>query len=502
MSQRQQPQLGSFTLFSSILKNQHEVSELRRHVSTFDSAGGDEGKRWLSPVEKGKSLVLFNSLLPEASSFASLRQLQAAVLNANGLPLCIKPSEFVQRNCLVDFGHISIPSSTPVCPKEKDVKSRFLNQTLEIGVHSLSGYSFSSEFSNVYKGRLIIANSYSTFITIAKRALFAADTTLEEHIAEKFAVYIGRISTWMDEVANTSCEELLTSRMPNLDVSIMEKPPFTTVKVFIGKSENGSLCFWIRVCPILESLAIDEIPLVGDRNLEASALKGSRMCYCRRFILAIPLVDELDVEGFADPTSGISVAPPPPPKTHSTSEVSILLMCKQNVDLTFRMVNLDIYDEHDDESVHDSSPYLSENAAVVVGGGGGDGGADTDADADDDNSFGVIDSGGRRGGGGSAKNTPTHAATPRSRTTKTIDPSPCAELMGWGQDACCSLGLGIENKIHEPRLLPVPTSLALERVRMISCSPRHTLLLTLMGNIYCCGENTEGALGLGDIRSR
>lgn len=44
--------------------------------------------------------------------------------------------------------------------------------------------------------------------------------------------------------------------------------------------------------------------------------------------------------------------------------------------------------------------------------------------------------------------------------------------------------------------------MALERVRTIACSPRHTLILSYIGNIYACGENSEGALGLGDTASR
>ena len=45
-------------------------------------------------------------------------------------------------------------------------------------------------------------------------------------------------------------------------------------------------------------------------------------------------------------------------------------------------------------------------------------------------------------------------------------------------------------------------TLALERVKTIACSVRHTLVLSCLGNVYVCGENSEGALGLGDMHSR
>ena len=47
-----------------------------------------------------------------------------------------------------------------------------------------------------------------------------------------------------------------------------------------------------------------------------------------------------------------------------------------------------------------------------------------------------------------------------------------------------------------------PLSLCLEIVKMVACSARHTLVLTTLGLVYSCGENTEGALGSGDVISR
>jgi alpha-tubulin suppressor-like RCC1 family protein len=47
-----------------------------------------------------------------------------------------------------------------------------------------------------------------------------------------------------------------------------------------------------------------------------------------------------------------------------------------------------------------------------------------------------------------------------------------------------------------------PLSLCLEIVKMVACSARHTLVLTSLGLVYSCGDNTEGALGSGDVNSR
>ena len=40
------------------------------------------------------------------------------------------------------------------------------------------------------------------------------------------------------------------------------------------------------------------------------------------------------------------------------------------------------------------------------------------------------------------------------------------------------------------------------RIRMIACSAVHTLAVSLAGDVFAFGQNTEGALGVGDIRSR
>jgi hypothetical protein len=80
----------------------------------------------------------------------------------------------------------------------------------------------------------------------------------------------------------------------------------------------------------------------------------------------------------------------------------------------------------------------------------------------------------------------------------------CSELMTWGLDSCSSMGVfgNQEEAIYEPRLLALDRIISLERVAIIACSTRHTILLTQYGTIFSCGENTEGALGVGDFISR
>lgn len=71
----------------------------------------------------------------------------------------------------------------------------------------------------------------------------------------------------------------------------------------------------------------------------------------------------------------------------------------------------------------------------------------------------------------------------------------------WGQNNFLAIGTK-EHTIADPWPIARPLSLCLEIVKMVACSARHTLVLTSLGLVYSCGDNTEGALGSGDVNSR
>jgi alpha-tubulin suppressor-like RCC1 family protein len=71
----------------------------------------------------------------------------------------------------------------------------------------------------------------------------------------------------------------------------------------------------------------------------------------------------------------------------------------------------------------------------------------------------------------------------------------------WGQNSFFATGTRAPS-VGNPWPVARPLSLCMETVRMVACSARHTLLLTTLGLVYACGDNTEGALGSGDTDSR
>eukprot|EP00903_Cladosiphon_okamuranus_P005884 g5820.t1 len=72
------------------------------------------------------------------------------------------------------------------------------------------------------------------------------------------------------------------------------------------------------------------------------------------------------------------------------------------------------------------------------------------------------------------------------------------EAFAWGDNTGGCLGLPLDNSAG---LLPRPVEpnglLPGERVVAVSCSERHSVLVTGMGSVYSAGDGTDGALGLG-----
>lgn len=240
--------------------------------------------------------------------------------------------------------------------------------------------------------------------------------------------------------------------------------------------------------------------------MERSAESALHFVYYRRFPVSQKICSDffqendslLSKRGNAAATS----IPPPPPPPPSVDDYSISLTCRQNpMDSESARGTLDDYNQEDEEE------------AGVASGSYGD---------DDIRSTGTPHT--QQTGHNSALSAYSAASSTACFVLKA--PSQCAELLGWGQNVFSSLGIDDDapsrgarddgaaaeaalntdssqnGQFYHPRPIPIPASLAMERIKMIACSPRHTLFLTVLGNIYCCGENSEGALGLGDLKSR
>ncbi len=71
------------------------------------------------------------------------------------------------------------------------------------------------------------------------------------------------------------------------------------------------------------------------------------------------------------------------------------------------------------------------------------------------------------------------------------------KLYAWGSNQYGQLGLGNNNDQNQntPQLVQLPIN---EQVTQIATGECHTLVLTSLGNLYVCGYNSDGQLGLGN----
>lgn len=94
----------------------------------------------------------------------------------------------------------------------------------------------------------------------------------------------------------------------------------------------------------------------------------------------------------------------------------------------------------------------------------------------------------------------TSSATTASKTVHAIDVN--GRVFAWGQNGLGQLGIGNSTAtIAKPTLIAgnsgFITADPLNKVRQISGSGYHTLLVDNLGNVYTCGDNSYGQLGIG-----
>ena len=371
----------------------------------------------------------------------------------------------IKRKCLTEV-KVNYPSSTIPCPKLSQVKKLISSQQLLLGIFSLDGYNFSEEFANVYKGESTENTIYKDLITICKRAIMAQENIdIEDEILTSYAEYILTIAAWELSIGLSVCTDSIKASIPNVNIIAGQKTNISIVSsVYIGMAKNNTLYFWVRTTP--EFVFEEKNKSVGFRakkvNVETACqrvIATGKFCYYRRFDLNVEAVSITQ----AYDTSIIRQrddVPAPPPKPPSLKDIAVYL--------NFSQLKLAEQTSNDTEFILDEDVGVERH---------------------------IYESDSER----------TEERSKRSRSTikdrEVADVTCCAELIGWGQNDSFSLGMPTDT-VYEPTPVLFPPLLAMEKINMIACSPRHTLILSSFGNIYSCGENSEGALGLGDTISR
>ena len=450
-----------------------------------------------------------------SDKIVNLAQLQIAVLATRQVSVTAKVGRRIPKRVMLPFKHPmqAFPASVPLCPDIQALEDAFGGSSLHIDVHSIAGFNFTSEFESVYKAKTNATTSYQDFISTCHRGLLVFDPSIDPELAQQYCVYMGRMAFWERSVSVLACAEALKTTAPDLKAEVMDKEPHPSLKILIGRDRvDQSLCFWVRICPRLKPTAIKSMTPEA-KKAEMAAHIALHFCYYRKFTLSKARLDEFErnQKGYFDwkartsnAKGSLSSAPPPPPRPPLNDSWYVYLICRQNVpvaDPNAPTADTELYDELDVEDQDATADYAM-NAQ------GGARGGDSIATG-----AGFTGVSGFTGFTGFTRND-----GPIGPPLTKVDPSPCSELVGWGYNADYSLGLGKQvsldseyrgvgartesDDIHRPRPVSLPSSLTLERIATIACSPRHTLVLSCMGNIYVCGENSEGALGLGNLSSK
>jgi hypothetical protein len=256
--------------------------------------------------------------------------------------------------------------------------------------------------------------------------------------------------------------------------------------------------------------------------------KHTCFCYYHRYQLTIQNCEELDIAGYADsstgehslnetekvkPTAGII---PPPPKKLNQSDLQIHLLLRnseKSATMTEEEFDISVDMNNDNENSHELNEILLEN---------------------EENTFFASDQvyTPRNSAPMMSSTIGPQVTPPRNFTgssistvTSVCNPTPFADLIGWGRNTAFlfdpsqdklrnTSSSSIPNSdqpsdeseteyiSYHPMKIPIPPSINLERISMIACSHRHMIVLTHNGSLYSCGDNTEGALGLGDTFTR
>lgn len=420
---------------------------------------------------------------------------------------------------IIQFKSIFYPKQVKQCPFIDEIKKMLSEESLIITLHSYNGYSFSAEYIHVYKGKFTKETAYDDLLVILKRGLRAVNPTLSDSNCNHYAEFIIRMASWESIISYSVYENTIKELFPHWKEYPLEIKPLVTTKtnfhyieLYIGYNSNDEFSCTIRLRDRLEISVVDvstkEKNIINNMNNNNNSssnntntttnnLNATAVCdllYYREFILNEQTLESFDVSKFVNTNNTSKIGnnknisnhnlvppPPPPPKRNSENKNDI------RVYVMFTYTHSALLDEHE---LLNNSTILDGNESIAAS---------------------TIDSS-------------TIESIPKKVTTtlvaeNTNDISFCSELVGWGYNVSNSLGLGTlsnvsrdkkketiireeEDVVYGVRSIPLDRIIALERVKMIACSNTHTMLLTYMGSLYGCGNNTEGALGTGDLISR
>jgi alpha-tubulin suppressor-like RCC1 family protein len=401
----------------------------------------------------------------------------------------------------------SIVAITSV-PTVDRIKQLLSDERLILSVYSSDGYNFSSEFVLIYRGNFTTKRAYENSLAVLQKAIKANDVTLSEEQCLSSAVYILDRLNWVLFGKLPFLSELLRFQFPAIEgLTIQKNIQVSHVQIYLHQSSDSSdsLSFSLR----LE----DDIVFTDKKNKKPEADNIMKTISYHSFSLSENSRREFyekeekttrgnnsknkknggkaggeeQKKGFLIDLLSESLISSPTSRVYLTSYRLLTATAKQPT-VVLRDEEKEVEKEGEKEEKNQRERNRLDLDLLSL-----------------------------------------------RPTLPSCDASFCSEMIVWGLDSFFSMGLGIgigsagrklsehnnnnnnnnndennnndnlvpvQEEVYEPRPLPLTRNLIMERVKLVACSSRHSLLLTHFGSVYSCGDNSEGALGLGDVIPR
>ena len=438
---------------------------------------------WFTPADRAARIISFDEIGSSKSDISTLVEVCQFIRKSRA-----------DKRLIVQLPRA--PSASLSCPSLEEVYLAILKENTMFTVHSLDGYNFSAEYAHIYRLRSEKSFYPLDVVSVCQRAILSHDPFLKH--AKKCSEFIVKIAYWEAIKLEATADSSFAAIFPIVK-AVSTKDRFYGARIYIGHSSmDHALCCFIRMNCGIKSVS-DNVDIIVEREQETATC--IQFITYKKIVLSEENLEKIDDSlNFEDAMEG-----------EQTSRTAADLANANPI--------------HDDTELLYLSILTPEEEYK----------AGTNSSADTSNTWDEDDQNQANSNGDSHEEiTPKKVSLfqfvfnncihlfmmtflflfkvelpPLEFVTKknyinnqcSGEPSPCSELLVWGSNNFSCIGPK-ESIITEPTPMPRPLSLCLERVKMVACSARHTLVLTTLGLVYACGDNTEGALGSGDVNSR
>ena len=433
------------------------------------------------------------------------------ILQIHQSSINIGKNENIDNNLLIKLPSTTLQPQNDNNIKLKDIVKAFDNQNIFTQYFSTSGYDFSNEFNRVYRMKSTEKEHfYLDSLALCHRVLSITNPYLTSDVVEQYskAIHILAYTHLEDSytLSATSLQPSTTDKTTDI-TSSASNPGF--VRIFIGSSYSSDINTWLpsmhfRITHLYSNIVANTTQTIftnrrnnSDNILYKTLSEQSIFCCYHTYDFAqYPALHTLYSKISTENTLAAKDRSELSSYSHARVYLKMPIIIDQNAVVT---------DEDDSDATTTANSITSTHSIHTLT-------PPHDAVTDILTTYHMN------------TNAPTDSTSHSSTaSSQRLYETACgSDLLVWGSDPYRTTGIGIAHKnaatnnnnnnndsTHIDKSMyinmqsvPLPISICSQRVKLVACSSRHTLILTGKGQIYACGDNSEGALGVGDLLPR